>query len=56
MIYQKQSNPVIKKERNFTSTRTFLIVLLLLAFGGAMTSLAFCQQQGWTKLGLLWHT
>jgi hypothetical protein len=36
MIYQKQSNPVIKKGRNFTSTRTFLIVLLLLAFGGAI--------------------
>jgi hypothetical protein len=36
MIYQKQSNPVIEKGRNFTSTRTFLIVLLLLAFGGAI--------------------
>jgi hypothetical protein len=36
MIYQKQSNPVIKKGRDFTSTSTFLIVLLLLAFGGAI--------------------
>jgi hypothetical protein len=36
MIYQKQSNPVIEKERNFISTKTFLIVLLLLAFGGAI--------------------
>jgi hypothetical protein len=37
MIYQKQSNPVIKKRKIFfTSTRTFLIVLLLLAFGGAI--------------------
>jgi hypothetical protein len=35
-IYQKQSNPVIKKGINFTSTRTFLIFLLLLAFGGAI--------------------
>jgi hypothetical protein len=36
VVYQKQSNPGIKKGRNFTSTRTFLIVLLLLAFGGAI--------------------
>jgi hypothetical protein len=36
MIYQRQSNPVIEKRGNFTSTRTFLIVLLLLAFGGAI--------------------
>jgi hypothetical protein len=36
IIYQKQSNPVTEKERDFTSTRTFLIVLLLLAFGGAI--------------------
>jgi hypothetical protein len=36
MIYQGQNNPVIKKERNYTSTRTFLTVLLLLAFGGAI--------------------
>jgi hypothetical protein len=36
MIYQRQSNLVIEKGRNFTSTRTFLIVLLLLAFGGAI--------------------
>jgi hypothetical protein len=36
MIYQKQSNLVIKKGKNFTSTRTFLTVLLLLAFGGAI--------------------
>jgi hypothetical protein len=34
MIYQRQSNPVIEKRGNFTSTRTFL--LLLLAFGGAI--------------------
>jgi hypothetical protein len=36
MIYQKKGNPVVKKGRNFTSTRTFLMVLLLLAFGGAI--------------------
>jgi hypothetical protein len=36
MIYQKKGNPEIKKGRNFTSTRTFLMVLLLLAFGGAI--------------------
>jgi hypothetical protein len=36
MIYQRQSNPVIEKGGNFTSTRIFLIVLLLLAFGGAI--------------------
>jgi hypothetical protein len=36
MIYQKQSNPVIKEGKKFTSTRTFLIFLLLLAFGGAI--------------------
>jgi hypothetical protein len=36
MIYQKRSNPVIKKGGNFTSTRTFLMVLLLLAVGGAI--------------------
>jgi hypothetical protein len=36
MMYRKQNNPVIKKENFFTSTRTFLIVLLLLAFGGAI--------------------
>jgi hypothetical protein len=32
----EKSNPVIKKGRNFTSTRTFLMVLLLLAFVGAI--------------------
>jgi hypothetical protein len=36
MIYQRLSNPVIEKRGNFTSTRIFLIVLLLLAFGGAI--------------------
>jgi hypothetical protein len=36
VVYQKQSNPGIKKGRSFTSTRTFLMVLLLLAFGGAI--------------------
>jgi hypothetical protein len=36
MIYQNQSNLVIRKRKSFTSTRTFLIVLLLLAFGGAI--------------------
>jgi hypothetical protein len=35
MIYQNQSNLVIKKAKDFTSTRIFLTVLLLLAFGGA---------------------
>jgi hypothetical protein len=32
----EKNNYVIKKGRNFTSTRTFLMVLLLLAFGGAI--------------------
>jgi hypothetical protein len=36
MIYQEQSNLIIKKVKDFTSTRTFLTVLLLLAFGGAI--------------------
>jgi hypothetical protein len=36
MIYQEQSNLVIKKVKYFTSTRTFLTVLLLLTFGGAV--------------------
>jgi hypothetical protein len=36
MIYQEQSNLVIKKIKDCTSTRTFLTVLLLLAFGGAI--------------------
>jgi hypothetical protein len=36
MIYQEQSNLMIKKGKNFTSKRTFLTVLLLLAFGGAI--------------------
>jgi hypothetical protein len=35
MIYQNQSNLVIKKAKDFTSTRILLTVLLLLAFGGA---------------------
>jgi hypothetical protein len=35
MIYQEQSNLVIKKVKDFTSTRTFLTVLLL-AFGRAI--------------------
>jgi hypothetical protein len=33
MIYQKQRS---RKKKKFTSTRTFLIVLLPLAFGGAI--------------------
>jgi hypothetical protein len=36
MIYQEQSDLVIKKGKDFTSTRIFLTVLLLLAFGGAI--------------------
>jgi diacylglycerol kinase len=36
MIYQNQSNLVIKKVKDFTSTRIFLTVLLLLALGGAI--------------------
>jgi hypothetical protein len=35
MIHQEQSNLGIKKVKDFTSTRIFLTVLLLLAFGGA---------------------
>jgi hypothetical protein len=35
IIYQEQSNLGVKKVKNFTSTRIFLIVLLLLAVGGA---------------------
>jgi hypothetical protein len=35
IIYQEQSNLGVKKVKDFTSTRIFLIVLLLLAFGGA---------------------
>jgi hypothetical protein len=35
MVHQGQSNLVIKKAKDFTSTGIFLIVLLLLAFGGA---------------------
>jgi hypothetical protein len=35
MIYQEQSKLGIKKVKDFTSTRIFLTVLLLLAFGGA---------------------
>jgi hypothetical protein len=36
VIYQEQSNLVIKKVKDFTSTSTFLTVLLLLALGGAI--------------------
>jgi hypothetical protein len=36
MIRQSQSNFVIRKRKGFTSTRTFLMVLFLLAFGGAI--------------------
>jgi hypothetical protein len=36
IVYQEQSNLGIKKVKDFTSTRTFLTVLLLLAFGGAI--------------------
>jgi hypothetical protein len=36
MIYQEQSNLVIKKVKDFTSTSIFLTVLLLLALGGAI--------------------
>jgi hypothetical protein len=36
MIYREQSNLVIKKVKDFTSTSIFLTVLLLLAFGGAI--------------------
>jgi hypothetical protein len=35
IIYQEQSNLGIKKVKDLTSTRIFLTVLLLLAFGGA---------------------
>jgi hypothetical protein len=35
IIYQEQSNLGVKKVKDFTSTRIFLIVLLLLAVGGA---------------------
>jgi hypothetical protein len=35
IIYQEQSNLRVKKVKDFTSTRIFLIVLLLLAVGGA---------------------
>jgi hypothetical protein len=34
MIHQEQSNLVIKRVKDFTSTSTFLTVLLLLALGG----------------------
>jgi hypothetical protein len=52
MIYQNQSNLVIKKAKDFTSTRIFLTVLLLLAFGGAtrdkpcLLSAARLERQG----------
>jgi hypothetical protein len=36
IFYQEQSDLVIKKVKGFTSTSTFLIVLLLLALGGAI--------------------
>jgi hypothetical protein len=36
MIYQEQSNLMVKGVEDFTSTRTFLTVLLILAFGGAI--------------------
>jgi hypothetical protein len=36
MIHQEQSNLVIKRVKDFTSTSTFLTVLLLLALGGAI--------------------
>jgi hypothetical protein len=36
MIHQEQSNLVIEKVKDFTSTSTFLTVLLLLALGGAI--------------------
>jgi hypothetical protein len=35
IIYQEQSNLRVKKVKDFTTTRIFLIVLLLLAVGGA---------------------
>jgi hypothetical protein len=35
MIHQEQSNLVIKRVKDSTSMSTFLIVLLLLAVGGA---------------------
>jgi hypothetical protein len=35
IIYQEQNNLGVKKVKDFTSTRIFLIVLLLLAVGGA---------------------
>jgi hypothetical protein len=35
IIYQEQNNRGVKKVKDFTSTRIFLIVLLLLAVGGA---------------------
>jgi hypothetical protein len=36
MIHQEQSNLVIKRVKDFTSTSTFLTVLLFLALGGAI--------------------
>jgi hypothetical protein len=36
IFYQEQSDLVIKKVKGFTSTSTFLTVLLLLALGGAI--------------------
>jgi hypothetical protein len=36
MIHQEQSDLVIKRVKDSTSTSTFLTVLLLLAFGGAI--------------------
>jgi hypothetical protein len=36
IFYQEQSDLVIKKVKGFTSTSTFLTVLLLLSLGGAI--------------------
>jgi hypothetical protein len=36
MIHQEWGNLVIKRVKDFTSTSTFLTVLLLLALGGAI--------------------
>jgi hypothetical protein len=36
MIHQEQGNLVIERVKDFTSTSTFLTVLLLLALGGAI--------------------
>jgi hypothetical protein len=36
MIHQEQTNLVIERVKDFTSTSTFLTVLLLLTLGGAI--------------------